>query len=70
MFSSEFSELFKNTWFAEDLQTAGSETPDTSSRPQVICEKGVHRNFAKFTGKNMCHSLFLNKGSGGRLEDY
>ena len=26
MFSCEFCELFKNTYFAEDLQTAGYET--------------------------------------------
>ena len=24
-------------------------------------EKGVLRNFAKFTGKHLCQSLFLNK---------
>ena len=27
MFSREFCELFKNTYFVEDLRTAGSETP-------------------------------------------
>ena len=27
MFSHEFCELFKNTFFVEDLRTAGSETP-------------------------------------------
>ena len=27
MFSHEFCELFKNTYFVEDLRTAGSETP-------------------------------------------
>ena len=27
VFSREFSELFKNTYFVEDLRTAGSETP-------------------------------------------
>ena len=32
-----------------------------SSRPQVFCEKGVLRNFTKFTGKHLCQSLFLNK---------
>ena len=25
-----------------------------SSRPEVFCEKGVLRNFAKFTGKHLC----------------
>ena len=32
-----------------------------SSRPTVFCEKGVLRNFAKFTGKHLCQSLFFNK---------
>ena len=27
----------------------------------VFCKKGVLRNFAKFTGKHLCQSLFLNK---------
>ena len=27
MLLGEFSELFNNTYFVEDLQTAGSETP-------------------------------------------
>ena len=25
-----------------------------SSRPEVVCKKGVLKNFAKFTGKHMC----------------
>ena len=29
-----------------------------SSRPEVFCKKGVPRNFAKFTGKHLCHSLY------------
>ena len=37
-----------------------------SSRPDVFCEKGVLRNFAKFTGKHLCLSLFLNKIVGLR----
>ena len=32
-----------------------------NSRPEVFCEKGVLRNFAKFTGKHLCHGLFFNK---------
>ena len=33
-----------------------------SSRPEVlICKKGVLKNFAKFTGKHLCQSFFLNK---------
>ena len=32
-----------------------------SSRLEVLCKEGVLRNFAKFTGKCLCQSLFLNK---------
>ena len=32
-----------------------------SSRPEVFCRKGVLSNFAKFTGKHLCQSLFFNK---------
>ena len=31
------------------------------SRPEVFCKKGVLKNFAKFTGKYLCHSLVFNK---------
>ena len=31
---------------------------DRSSNPEVFCKKGVLRNFAKFTGKHLCQSLF------------
>ena len=31
------------------------------ARPEVFCKKGVLRNFAKFTGKPLCKSLFLIK---------
>ena len=34
--------------------------------PEVFCKKGVLRNFAKFTGKTLCHNLFLNKVAGLR----
>ena len=32
-----------------------------SSRLEVFCKKGVLKNFAKFTGKHLCQSLFFNK---------
>ena len=37
-----------------------------SSRPEVFCKKGVLRNFAKFTGKYLCQSLFFNIVAGLR----
>ena len=39
-----------------------------SSHPEVFCRKGVLRNFAKFTGKHLCQSLFFNKVTGLRPE--
>ena len=35
-----------------------------SSRPEVFWKKGVLRNFAKFTGKHLYQSLFVNKVAG------
>ena len=32
-----------------------------SSHPEVFCRKGILRNFAEFTGKHLCQSLFLIK---------
>ena len=36
------------------------------NRPEVSVKKGVLRNFAKFTGKHLCHRLFFNKVIGFR----
>ena len=35
-----------------------------SSHPEVFCKKSVLKNFAKFTGKQLCQSLFFNKVAG------
>ena len=35
-----------------------------NSLPEVFCKKGVPGNFAKFTGKHLCQSLFFNKVAG------
>ena len=32
-----------------------------SSRPEVFCEKGVLRKFAKFLERHLCQNLFFNK---------
>ena len=34
---------------------------DRSSYPKKFCKKSVLKNFAKFKGKHLCRSLFLNK---------
>ena len=36
-----------------------------SSRPEVFCKRFSY-NFAKFTGKHLCQSLFFNKIAGLR----
>ena len=35
-----------------------------SSRLEVFCRKGILRNFAKFTGKHLYQSVFVNKVVG------
>ena len=35
-----------------------------SSGPEMFRQKGVLRNFAKFTGKHLCQRLFFNKVAG------
>ena len=37
-----------------------------SSCPKVFCKTGNIRNFAKFTRKHLCESLFFNKVAGLR----
>ena len=37
------------------------------SCPEVFRKKGALGNFAKFTGKHLCHSLFFNKVAGLQL---
>ena len=37
-----------------------------SSHRRCSVKKGVLRNFAKFTGKHLCQSLFFNKAAGLR----
>ena len=39
-----------------------------SSRPELFCKKGVHRNVAKLTVKELCHSLFFIIASGAYCE--
>ena len=34
--------------------------------PELFCQKGALRNFSKFTGKHLYHSLFFNKVAGLR----
>ena len=40
------------------------------SHLEVFYKEGVHRNFAKFTGKHLYQSLFFNKVSENMLQIY
>ena len=55
--------LLKDLWQAKYRNNWCKIIANTirSSRPEVFCKKGVLRNFAKFTGKHLCLSLFFNK---------
>ena len=57
---SAFNRTNKDVWL--EKRTAIGR----SSRPEVFCKKVVLRNFAKFTGKHLCQSIFFNKVAGLR----
>ena len=54
--SSEFdeseSQIFQNGFYPKTFRSSG---------PEVFCKKGFLRKFTKFTGKQLCQSLFFNK---------
>ena len=41
-----------------------------NSHRRFYVRKGVLRNFGKFRGKHLCHSLFFNKVAGLSLQLY
>ena len=53
--------LKKDKVFALSFGKHLSEISYRSRRSEVFCEKSVFENFVKFTGKQLCYSLFLNK---------
>ena len=50
---------------ASECQFGGDIRSCQKQPPEVFCKKGVLRNFAKFTGKHLCQSLFLIKLQAG-----
>ena len=52
--------------WANCTKPCGSCALHRSSRPDVFYKKGVLGNFAKFTGKHLCQSLYFNKVAGLR----
>ena len=37
---------------------------------EAVCKKGVRRNFAKFTVRHLCQSLFFGKTAASGLQLY
>ena len=58
IFFCEFCKIFKNIFWQN---TSGWLLLKFRSSRQVFCKNGVLKNFAKFTGKYICQSLFFNK---------
>ena len=51
------SEVFQTLLAVAHLKNVSGKS--RSSRPEVFCKKGVFRNFAKSTGKQLCQSLLF-----------
>ena len=47
------------TVYAPDTQTENSEAEKTEQPPEVFCKKAVLKNFAIFTGKDLCWSCYI-----------
>ena len=75
LFSCEFCEIFKNTFFLQNTSSGCFfrkvlcytipliiSGKHRNSCPDVFCKKGVLKDFAKFTGKNLCWCFFFEKG--------
>ena len=54
------------SYMTKNLEQKLKYLKNQSSRLKVFCIKSVLRNFAKFTGKHLCQSLFFNKIAGVR----
>ena len=63
--------FYLNPFLNPFISTQFQETNDKSSDWEVFWKKGVvYKNFANFTGKPLCQSLFINKVSGLCLQLY
>ena len=52
-------------------KTQNSQINTRSSHPEMFCQKkDVVRNFAKFTEKHFCRSLFFNRVAGWKPETF
>ena len=48
------------------VPTTADELHTQKQPPEVLCRKGVLRNFANLIGKHLCQSLAFNKVAGLR----
>ena len=61
IFNNFFANIIKNMNIKmnDDHLSDTENLTDRSSRLEVFCKKAVLKNFAMFTGKRLCWSLFL-----------
>ena len=66
---NDVSQCFSSVFIESIFKTLSSNYDvDFLCRSYVFCKKGVLKNFAKFTGKHLCQSLFFNKVAGKKRE--
>ena len=63
-------EIFSLTIFAKRSISDVSQGSEKNQSPDVFFKKGVLKNFAKFTGKHQCQSLFFDNLQGLGLQLY
>ena len=64
--SAILGNIFRVSHILQLISRAFRRVKYRSSTPEVFCKEGTLRNFAKFTIKHLCHSLFFNKVAGVR----
>ena len=70
-FNWQHREIFSRLLCVRGIQRkTGISTIFRSSHQRCSVRKGVLRNFAKFTGKRLCQSVFFNKVAGWILQLY
>ena len=65
-FSTYPMKLWREIWENPTCGSTEKSKSFRSSHQRSSMKKGVLRNFAKFTGKYLCQSLFFNKVAGLR----
>ena len=66
VFSNSLRSVFRTLSNIKDGAFSENGCLTGRSHPEVFCEKSLLKNFVKFTGKDLCQSLFLNKVAGLR----